>query len=213
MILTIKKFSINKDNDYEKMTSKVGQMRIFLENILSGRVPNESYSSDNLYNFCRSLIEAQRPSGPELADGSWSVSPEPSEVAEEDRIDYHYFPTFLALSLLVSCGKKDSRIPALPGYNDALRRGFEFSMSGNLEGVGFNSLFQQVESILILGSGGCFSWLADNPECCPDLVGRLRELENVFRTRLESGDTVLDFGGDYKTQFTLVCQFLKPLTS
>jgi len=212
MILTIKKFTINKDNDYEKMTSKVGQLRIFLEHILSGRVPNDSYSLDDLTGFCRSLIETQRSAVPGLADGSWSVSPAPGEITREDEMDYHFFPTFLALALLVTGGRKDSRIPALPGYEEALKRGFAFAITGNLDGYGFNSLFQQVEAVLILGSGGCISWLADNRNCCPELAVRLKELGDNFRHRLESGHTVLEFGGDYKAQFTLASQFLRPLS-
>ncbi len=212
MILTLKKFFVNKDNDYGNMAERVGARRIFLENVLSGKVPNDEYGVDKLKAYCESLIEGQRMGVPGLEDGSWSVSPDPSGVSEEDKVDFHYFPTYVALSMLLACSKKFPReIGSLPGLEEALHRGFRFAITGNLDGFGFNNLFQQVESILILGSGGCPGWLAENPEVCPALNKRLKELGNEFRARLETGDTVLSFGGDYKTQFTLAVKLLQPL--
>ncbi|QEN09295.1 hypothetical protein EXM22_15400 [Oceanispirochaeta crateris] len=211
MILTIKKFFPNKDNDYEKMTSKVGQMKIFLEHILAGRVPNEKYSADSLLSFCRSLVEGQRGSEAGLADGSWSVCSSALDIDEDDRMDYHFFPTFIALSLLISCASRDSRVKTIPGFDDALKRGFSFAISENLEGLGFNSFFQQMEACLIMGSGGCFLWLKEHPDCCPPMAEKLKQLGVEFKKRLSEGETVLPFGGDYKVQFQLACQFLAPL--
>jgi len=212
MVLTLKKYFVNKTNEYEDMTSRVGALRIFLENILSGQVPNDEYGVEKLTRFCQSLIDGQRIGVAGLRDGSWSVSPDPSEISEEDLVDYHYFPTYIALSLLITCSEKyPEEIGSLPGLNEVLIRGFEFSLTGNLEGFGFNSLFQQVESVLILGSGGCIRWLADHPEVCPSLAARLKEIGGEYKSRLEKGDTVLPFGGDYKPQFTLALKTLEPL--
>lgn len=211
MTLTVKKFFVNKDNDYEEMASRVGAHRIFLENILAGKVPNEEYSPEKLALYCASFIERQRKGVSGLADGSWSVSPDPSGVSEEDRMDYHYFPTFIALAILTICAEKfPEEIGALPGLEEALAGGYRFALTGNLEGYGFNSLFQQIESVLILGSGGCLKWLAARPEVCPGLNARLAEIAREYRTRLEGGDTALPFGGDYKVQFTLALKFLQP---
>lgn len=211
MILTVKKFLINKDNDYEKMTSRVGQMRIFLDHILAERIPNKTFSQDSLLEYCRSLVEGQRGEMEGLQAGSWSVSPAPGEVAEDDRVDYHFFPSYIALATLVHCGLKDSRVREIPGYEDALKNGFAFAVSSDLNGYGFNSLFQQMEAVLILGSGSCPAYLRSHPDCCPDLLRRLQELHDDFRTRLDSGDTVLSFGGDYRKQFALACKLLEPL--
>ena len=207
----MKKFIINKDNDYEKMTSRVGQMKIFLEHILAGRVPNEEYSADSLLGFCRSLVEGQRGGEPGLAEGSWSVCSSPLDIAEDDRMDYHFFPTFIALSLLVGCAGKDPRVRDIPGFDEALKKGFSFAVSENLEGYGFNSFFQQMEAILILGSGACPSWLQSHPECCPPMAQRLGLLGVEYKKRLDKGDTILSFGGDYKIQFQLATKFLAPL--
>lgn len=211
MILTIKKFQINEDNDYERMTSRVGQMRIFLDHILAGRVPNEKFTQDSLLQYCRSLVEGQRDEMEGLEAGSWSVSPAPLEIAEDDRNDYHFFPTYIALATLVYCGEKDSRVRDIPSYKDVLQKGFAFAVSSDLNGYGFNSLFQQLEAVIILGSGSCPSYLKRHPECCPKMLNRLRELGTEFQNRLDSGDTVLSFGGDYKKQFTLACNLLEPL--
>ncbi len=214
MILTLKKFFVNKDNDYEDMASRVGAHRIFLENILSGRVPNEEYGIEKLKVYCQSLIEGQRIGVQGLKDGSWSVSPDPSGIAEEDKMDYHYFPTFIALAVLTACSRKfPDEIGTLPGLDEALARGYSFAISANLEGFGFNSLFQQIESILILGSGGCPVWLREHPEVSPAIINRLKEIGDDYKKRLETGDTKLSFGGDYKTQFTLAVKFLEPLLS
>ncbi|MBF9015492.1 MULTISPECIES: hypothetical protein [unclassified Oceanispirochaeta] len=211
MILTVKKFLTNKDNDYESMTSRVGQMRIFLEHILAGRVPNEKYSQDSLLQYCRSLVEGQRDGMEGLDAGSWSVSPSPLEIAEDDKNDYHFFPTYIALATLVFCGEKDSRVKDIPGYDDALKKGFSFAVSSELNGYGFNSLFQQMEAVLILGSGGCPRYLVSNPDSGPVMISRLKELGNDFQQRLDKDDTILSFGGDYKRQFTLACKLLEPL--
>ena len=212
MILTIKKFIVNKDNDYENMTSRVGQMRIFLDHIIAGNVPNEKYSSDSLLSYCRSLIEGQRGAEEGLEAGSWSVSPAPAEVDEDDRVDYHFFPTYLALSLLVLCGGKDPRVRELPGYEEALKKGFAFAVSRNLEGYGFNSFFQQIEGVLILGSGGCASWLKDHPDVSPEMTDCLKSLAADYKNRLETNDTVLAFGGDYREQLNLACKYMSPLS-
>lgn len=211
MILTIKKFLFNKDNDYESMTSRVGQMRIFLDHILAGRVPNEKFSQDSLLQYCKSLVEGQREGMEGLDLGSWSVSPAPLEIEEDDKNDYHFFPTYIALATLVFCGQKDSRVLALPGYDEVLKKGFTFAVSANLNGFGYNSLFQQIEAVLILGSGACPAYLVDHPDCCPAMLKRLKELGEDFQNRLDSEDTILSFGGDYKKQFTLACKLLDPL--
>ncbi|MDC7240319.1 MAG: hypothetical protein PQJ50_08160 [Spirochaetales bacterium] len=211
MILTIKKFIVNKDNDYENMTSRVGQMRIFLDHILAGNVPNENYTADSLLAYCRSLIEGQRGAEEGLHAGSWSVSPAPAEIDEDDRVDYHFFPTYLALSLLVLCGEKDHRVREIPGYEEALAKGFSFAVSRNLEGYGFNSFFQQVEAVLILGSGGCTRWLKDHPESSPEMVSCLKDLAADYSERLDTNKTVLAFGGDYREQLTLACRYMEPL--
>jgi hypothetical protein len=211
MILTVKKFLINKDNDYESMTSRVGQMRIFLDHILAGRVPNAKFSQDSLLQYCRSLVEGQRDGMEGLDAGSWSVSPSPLEIDEDEKNDYHFFPTHIALATLVYCGEKDSRVLEIPGYDETLKRGFAFAVSADLNGYGFNSLFQQMEAVLILGSGGCPLYLKDNPDCCPAMLSRLKELGADFQQRLDSDDTVLSFGGDYKKQFTLACKLLESL--
>ena len=212
MILTLKKFFVNKDNDYEEMASRVGAHRIFLENILAGHVPNEEYGTDKLRTYCESLVLGQRIGVQGLKDGSWSVSPAPAEISPEDVMDYHYFPTFIALAVLTYCSQKfPEEIGSIPGLDDALVLGYDFAASSNLEGFGFNSLFQQIESILILGSAGCAGWLKEHPEACPSLVRRLKEIGRDYSKRLDSGDTALSFGGDYKPQFTLAVRFLEPL--
>ncbi|MDC7235516.1 MAG: hypothetical protein PQJ58_19965 [Spirochaetales bacterium] len=211
MILTVKKFLINEDNDYERMTSRVGQMRIFLDHILAGRVPNEKFGKDSVLQYCRSLVEGQREAAEGLAAGSWSVSPAPGEVEEEDRIDYHFFPTYIALSTLVYCAAQDPRVSEIPSYHEVLKKGFAFAVSANLDGYGFNSLFQQLEAVLILGSGLCPAYLLEHPDSSPALLARLKELGAEYKERLEKNDTVLAFGGDYKKQFTIACTLLEPL--
>lgn len=211
MVLVLKKFKINKDNDYEDLLSTAGRMKIFLENVLSGQVPHDTYKPETLFHYCRSLVEGQRGEEPGLAAGSWSVSPVPEEIGEEDAMDIHYFPTMIALATLVFCGNKYAEVRDIPGYEDSLKRGFGFAISGGLKGIGFNSFFQEMESVLILGSGGCPLWLKEHPEACPALAERLLELGREYALRLEKNDTVLEFGGDYKRQFVLALRLLEPL--
>ncbi len=211
MILTLKTFAVNKDNDYEKMASRVGQLRIFLNHLLAGDLPNQDYTQKDLAGFCRSLIDAQRGAEEGLTDGSWSVSPAPAELDEDDRIDYHFFPTYLALSLLVSSGSRFPALCQIPGYHEALERGFGFAVSENLQGYGFNSFFQEVEAVLILGAGGCARWLKDHPSCCPALLARLKELKADYQNRLDEERTLVDSGADYRGEYTLACTYLSCL--
>jgi len=212
MILTLKKFFVNKDNDYSDMSERVGARRIFLDNVLAGKVPNDDYGVEKLIVYCQSLIDGQRKAVPGLNDGSWSISPDPSEVSEEDLMDYHYFPTFIAIAMLTACARKfPEEIGSLTGLDEAIVQGYKFAIGCNLEGYGFNSLFQQLESVLIMGSGGCISWLVNHPDACPGIVKRLREIAADYQSHLDKGDTVLSFGGDYKRQYTLAVTYLEPL--
>lgn len=200
-MVLMKKYYKSKDDDYENMSKIPGSMRLVLKALAKGLIPHEQYTQQQLIAFSKSLISNQE------ANGSWKVYKEEYNVSEEDAIDFVFFPTQIACSILSHMKQKNS-IAELDGIDNALARGLKFCMSNNLEGYGFNTVFQQLESIIIFIEGSVIDLLNKDPRICPSCYDRLIELKEEIQNTLDSGDTKMEYGGDYREQYEFVLQGL-----
>ncbi|MDA3810328.1 MAG: hypothetical protein PF518_08365 [Spirochaetaceae bacterium] len=200
-MVLLKEFRKSIDDDYENMSVLTGSLRQVLKALKNGQIPHKSYSEEELIFLCKSLIYNQDP------NGSWPVHRPEDTVAEEDLVDFIFFPTQIACSILAFV-KQKVNFPELPEIDEALSRGLKFSVSKNLEGFGHNNIFQKLESLIIFIEGSVPELLNNDPRICPACYHRIIELREEFQNLVDSGNTTLEFGGDYKEQFEFVLQGL-----
>lgn len=196
MILA-RKFTLAKDDDYEHLAAASGRLRILLEAFVEDRLPPE-YGTDQLSAFALSLISHQRP------DGSFASFSNPELLDSDVRSDAHRFVTWAALAFLCRLqnvlGLESEGVEGLDQAIKAALRSpaaadFSFPESGSAEPV------QQIEAVLILGSGGVPLRLSSNSGLSPDLKASLDGLKDYFRERIETGNTMLAGGIDYDELF------------
>jgi hypothetical protein len=200
-MVLITKFRKSEDDDYENMSSIVGSIRLVLKAINRGLIPHEKYTLRDLMSFCQSFIDMQE------EDGSWRVHRPEDTVDVEDEVDFIFFPTQIACSIL-SYVKQNYNCSELSGIDEVLSRGLKFSVSKRLEGFGFNSMFQTLESLIIFIEGSVPELLNKDPRICPALYNRILELKEELQNLVDSGNTVLEYGGDYREQYDFVLKGL-----
>lgn len=200
-MVLIKKYYKSKDDDYENMSKIPGAMRLVLKALANDLIPHEQYTEQQLVDFCKSLISKQE------IDGSWKVFKEDVSVSEEDAIDFVFFPTQIACSILSHTKQKHST-ENLSGIEEAISRGLKFCMTNNLEGFGFNKIFQKLETLIIFIEGSVIDLLNKDSSLCPSCYHRLIELKTEIQNILDSGDTKMEYGGDYREQYEFVLQGL-----
>lgn len=204
-MVLMKKFKKAVDDDYEHLSVVTGSMRLVLKGLYKGMLPHESYTVDEILGFCRSLIHSQSP------DGSWPVYKEGYSVSEEDSIDFLYFPSQIACAILSHVKQKIVGGDQIEGIDKSIADGLKFIMRNNLEGYGYNSRFQLIESLIILTEGSLIELLNRDPRICPSCYNRIIELKEEFQTLLETGNTKMEFGGDYREQYEFVLKGLESI--
>lgn len=202
-MVLLKKFYKSKDDDYENMSVVTGSLRLVLKGLHKGMIPHDSYTEDELKSFCESLISSQN------QDGSWPVYKPEYSITEEDQIDFLYFPTQISCAVL-SYGKQNfASVSQLKGIDEAIAGGLKFSMEKNLEGYGYNSPFQLLETLIIFIEGSVVELLNKDPRVCPSCYNRLIELKEEFQKLLDEGKTAMEYGGDYRDQYEFVLKGLE----
>ncbi|MDC7220919.1 MAG: hypothetical protein PQJ59_13370 [Spirochaetales bacterium] len=198
-----KKVIKSKDNDYEKMGGAVEAMRNVVRHFRTGTLPNDEFSLEDLKAYTTHIIDIQE------EDGTWTVSADAKQLAEDEKIEFLSYPTFIGLCTLVMA---DEYLPGgdFPGREEALRKGFA---ALKLEGYGEDSLFQMIEMIIILIEAAVPPWLKDrrSDEVYNNAALKLISFRDKLQSRLDAGDTILSFGGDYREIFELVTSGLSVL--
>ncbi|MBN2627864.1 MAG: hypothetical protein JXA95_14450 [Spirochaetales bacterium] len=198
-----KKVIKNKENDYEKMGGAVEAMRNVVRQFRLGNLPSPEFSLDDLEDYCRHLMDIQED------NGTWTVAARPEQLAEDELVEFVAYPTFIALGALVMI---EEFLPdrECPGKEEVLSKGFS---AIRLEGYGEDSLFQIIEMILIFIEAGVPPWLKsrrDEPGYNNTAL-KLISFRDKLQSRLDAGDTILPFGGDYRPIFELVVSGLSVL--
>jgi len=200
-MVLIKEFRKSADDDYENMSVVTGNLRLVLKALANGLIPHKDYTAEELISLSKSLINYQE------EDGSWPVHKPEDKISEEDEVDFVFFPTQIACAIL-SHVKQNCNISELPGLDEAISHGLKFSVSKNLEGYGFNNMFQKLESLIIFIEGSVPEILNHDPRICPSCYNRLIELKEEIQGLLDSGNTTMEYGGDYREQYEFVLEGL-----
>ena len=118
-------FKTEASHDVDEMLKLVNDMETFL-NILA----NKEIPDDDITASCESLIDGQRNDIKGLKKGSWAVSPDIDGMGSDARMDFIFFPTFIAIAILTLV-KTDH--PALTeglyGLNSAMKKGYRNATS------------------------------------------------------------------------------------
>ena len=204
----IKKFMITEKVEVRKMENIVNAMRDLLEKLVSGEIPNvDTYTRSDLKDFCTSLINGQR-NDIGLKSGSWCVAPSAKDFPSDARVDFVFFPTYIAISILTRVLVDYPEIPEqIPNYAEVLRKGFKFATYRRLRGHGIGAELEMIDAIEILSSGNVTKYIASNPDFCPELLHILKDIKEDFATALQKGVTAGPWGEDYikALKFVEVC--------
>ncbi len=202
MIYVLDKFRICRDMDFEHQGAIVGLMKDVLTYLQKDKIPYKKYSMDDLKNYIRSLIELQRKE--EIIKDSWSVAPEPENTPEDEIVDFHFFPTYLAVATMSLFKQKyPDEISDISGFDNALKSGMYYSVSKKFKGFGFDSDFQRLEAAILLSKGKVAELLLREPELCPPLLEELRlvlsEVTEAVKNKKIVNDFGINLGNEYKS--------------
>ena len=193
----------SKDNDYEEMAGAVESMRNINRHFNTGTLPNQDFSLTDLKKYIFHLIDIQE------KDGSWTVASSIQILSGDETVEFVTYPSYLALGSLVLVAET---LPeeSFEGIENALVKGFQFI---KLEGYGEDTIFQIIEMVLMLIESGIPPWLAKRKgeEIFYNTTMKLISFRDRLQSRLDAGDTVLSYGGDYKSIFELVVSGLAVL--
>jgi hypothetical protein len=203
MLYVLDKFRVCKDMDFENQGAIVGLMKDVVTYMQKDLIPDEKYTIKELTAFIESLIEHQRDE--EIISGSWSVSPEPQNTPVDEEVDFHFFPTYLAVAILSLFKQKYPEISAgMSGFDHALKTGMEYSVSNDFKGFGFNSDFQRLEAAILLSKGKVAELLLESPELSPKMLELLKEILTEVVTAIKAKKIVNDFGINLGNEYKAV---------
>lgn len=111
--------------------------------------------------FTRFLIENQRVEDKTSrmnAEGSWAI-PENADMESDVRIDFVYFPTYIATAFLCLLKQDMPTIASkFVDFDDVLKKGLDFSSRRNLQGHGYEMVQESLTAIEYLSLGKVFSY-------------------------------------------------------
>jgi len=188
--------TFKKSDDFEKMGALVSGMRNMV--IEKSKDNSPAVSQDMWRKFINSLIDSVED------EFYWTVASEESGLPPDESIEFTRFPTAVALSALALDQLK------FPGEMASI--GIVVFKKGSdifpLEGFGEDSYFQICEILLIFGEGSLYQWLKKSGQS-ERLLFQLDQWKEKLQEKLQSGDTRLSFGGDYKEIYKTILSYMK----
>jgi len=172
----IREFKLCTKVDIDEMDRKVRELREVLEELAGGGIPGPGYTVADLERLCGSLVRGQRNDIPRLTPGSWCVAPNIEGMDSDARVEFVFFPTYLAVAIITRAlrgcpGLEES----IPGYEKALRGGLAFSALRGLMGHGCDARAEMMDAVTILEMGQVDRYLDEKPDACPGLAKLLAE--------------------------------------
>ncbi len=203
MLYVLDKFRICRDMDFEHQGAIVGLMKDVVTFLKEDKIPYEKYTMDDLKKYIKTLIDLQR--SEDIVKNSWSVAPEPENTPEDEEVDFHFFPTYLAVATLSLFRQKyPEEADDFTGFDKALKTGMFYAVSNKFAGFGFNSDFQRLEAAILLSKGKVAELLLAEPELCPPLLEELKAVLSEVTTAVKNKQIVNQFGINLGNEYKAV---------
>jgi len=132
---------------------------------------SEAPTQAEVTNYCRYLLAHQRGRVIKMSPGSWGLPENLGMPSSDARVDFIYFPTYIAVSTLVLAWQRYPELSdQLPDFRQQLRQGMKFMVGRHLRGSGYDADRQLVEVIEILALGKVFDFVKQQPTFFPELT-------------------------------------------
>lgn len=190
--------------DTSAMLRFVGQMEQILNDLSRGLIPNDyDYSSDELVEYARSLVDGQFKIETITRPGNWSILPRRERhVPGEAVIDFIFKPTYIAIATLSLIKLYLPELSAqVNGVEKTLKLGMEFISDEGFPGHGYDAEFNYLEAFGILARGHVQKLLQDEPQLCPTLKELLEGMFKGYKDSLMSGNTIGGWDHDFSLEF------------
>ncbi len=173
--------------DISGLQALVDGMRAVLEGLEARTLPDDrDYTCEDLRAYLRSLVRGQRGelslgSGcGHVEAGSWSVNVDCDHMPSDARVDFVFFPTYLAVATLSRCVLQFPLLAAtVEGLAPALRRGLEFACARRLQGHGAEAEADRERALNQLYMGWVPLLLWQNTDFCPPMAALLEETSHI----------------------------------
>ena len=165
------------------LTRLVAGMQAVLEGLEARTLPDDrDYTCDDLGAYLRSLVKGQRGElslgercGHVVA-GSWGVNVDCDGMPGDCRVDFVFFPTYLAVATLSRCVLQFPLLAAsVDGLVPALQSGLGFACGRRLEGHGYEADEEKQRALNLLHMGWVPLLLWQNPDFCPEMNALLEK--------------------------------------
>jgi hypothetical protein len=174
-----------RESSTKEMSRVLQDMIEVLEGLESCRLPDrQEYTCDDLRAYLVSLVESQRGElalghGSQILAGSWSINSFCEDMPSDARVDFIFFPTYVAVATISRCLLEFPLLAAsVPGLAPALQRGLEFACHRELAGHGREAAEDKRKALNLFYLGWVPLLLWQNPDFCPRMNRILEGTEN-----------------------------------
>jgi hypothetical protein len=174
-----------RESSTREMSRVLQDMIEVLEGLEACRIPDrEEYTCDDLRAYLVSLVESQRGElalghGSQILAGSWSINSHCEDMPSDARVEFIFFPTYVAVATISRCLLEFPLLAAsVPGLAPALQRGLEFACHRELAGHGREAAEDKQKALNLFYLGWVPLLLWQNPDFCPRMNRILEGTEN-----------------------------------
>ncbi len=152
-------------------------------------------------DYLTSLVAGQRFDLSRSKPGSWCVAVDDNDMPKDARVDFIWFPSYVAVATMIQASQKMPDVIArITGFEDSLRHGLEFVANTRLSGHGYGEPIERCEAIHLLFSAGVFDFIKREPHFSPAFLAMLKQVKQELQERIDKKQTVVwtrDFSEDY----------------
>src|SRR5690625_4725281 len=110
--------------------------------------------------------------------GSWLIPEDPGMPADA-RVDFAYFPTYIAVAWLILARQRHPDILQQERRLDrAIKRGLRFATGRRLMGHGYDASRELLAAVRVLALGQVFSFVREKSEFAPQFMALIEEVED-----------------------------------
>ncbi len=142
-------------------------------------------SVDNIELFTQRLMALQRhDTAPAMKTGSWAI-PRDAAMPSDARVEFVYFPTYIAIAWLCLIRQDYPDIAArLGGFDRTLSQGLRFASYRKLRGHGHEANEQCLDAVEILALGKTFSCVRADPSISRAFRNTIDDVETSITEKM-----------------------------